>query len=342
MAIVNKTTDSRKPVPGWQTVQNWLGLERTFPGGSKLLSRLKLLLLGQRLNDGLLFKLFLYIILTSVAVLYLSPLFYMVSTSFKTVSELLDTTVKYFPRTIELNNYTEAFRGLEFFRAVKDTAMTSIGSALLQMASCALTGYAFARLNVPFKNTLFVLVLLTFLIPPQTLSIPLFVLYSKLGWLNTPLPFLVPALFSQGIKGSLFVLIFRQFFAMQPKELEESARIDGAGALRTYWKIMLPLARPAMLTVFLFSFIWHWNAYFEPSLFLRDGSYLAMSQQMNVLQSNLNVFHSSSASLGGEFFDVNEPIKMAAASLMVLPPLLLYMFAQRYFVQGIERTGIVE
>ena len=304
--------------------------------------RLKLAVVGKHVHDGYLFKAALYAVLISTGVLYLKPLLYMVSTSVKTVADLLDSTVRWLPRQLEWQNYADALYGLDYFNALSYTAAVSVSAAVLQTASCALTGYAFARLYIPGKNILFAVVLLTFIIPPQTVGIALFVMYSKLGWINTPLPFLVPAVFAQGLKGALFIIIFRQFFSTQPKELEESAKMDGAGALRTFWRIMLPLARPALLIVFLFSFVWHWNDYFEPSLYIQNGKHIPLSISMQYLQSNLNGLANTAHGLTQGTFDLNEPIRMAAAFLIILPPLIIYSFFQKYFVQGIERTGIVE
>lgn len=304
--------------------------------------RLRMYLLGKNVNDGLVFKIAVYIILTASAVLYLKPLFFMISTSLKTVPDLLDPTIQWLPTRLEWSNYTTAALGLKYFQSMGYTLFISVTAALLQLVSCALTGYAFARLVIPGKNFLFLIVLLTFLIPPQTVGISLFVMYSKLEWINTPYPFLVPAVFAQGLKGALFIIIFRQFFATLPKELEESGKMDGAGAFRTFWKIMLPLARPALLIVFLFSFVWHWNDYFEPSLYIRNNSLIPLSISMEYLQQNLNPLAGSASGLTGGVFNLNEPIRMAAAFLVILPPLIVYGFAQRHFIEGIERTGIVE
>ncbi|WP_274362141.1 carbohydrate ABC transporter permease [Paenibacillus thermotolerans] len=304
--------------------------------------RLKLWLLGQRMNDGIIFKCLTYVMLISISVLYLSPLFYMLSTSFKDISDLIDPAVRWIPRQLKFENYADAFKGLYYLKSLSHTLFMASAAALLQMLSCAITGYTFARMNFPLKNALFFIVLITFIIPTQTMAIPLFVMFSKLGWLNSPLPFIVPAVFAQGIKGALFIIIFRQFFATLPKEMEESARMDGAGAFRTYWKIMLPLAKPALLIVFLFSFVWHWNTYFEAALYLKNEKFLAMALQMDWMQGRLNDMSLSNNGLLAGQFDMNEPIKMAGALLIILPPLILYMFTQRHFVEGIERTGLVE
>jgi multiple sugar transport system permease protein len=305
--------------------------------------KLRMLILGQHLSDGLFFRIGSYIILTSIVVLYLSPLFYMISTSFKNLQDLLDPNVKWIPTVFNIENYKTAILGLTYYKALGHTFFMSISAAFLQIISCGITGYAFARLYIPGKNILFAIVLLTFMVPAQTMIVPLYVLYSKLGWLNTPLPFIIPAVFAQGLKGALFIIIFRQFFATLPKELEESARMDGAGAVKIYWKIMLPLARPAVLVVFLFSFVWHWNNYFEPSLYLQKLDFIPLALQLDRLGSILNAIYGTwNPSMGLYGIDLNEPIKMAAAVMIILPPLIVYMFAQRYFVEGIERTGLVE
>ncbi|MBP1990708.1 carbohydrate ABC transporter permease [Paenibacillus eucommiae] len=302
----------------------------------------RMLILGRHFNDGWIFKLAIYIILSAAALLYLNPIVYMLTTSLKQAADLVDPTIQWLPSKLEWSNYASAIIGLKYWKSLMHTAWISTAASFLQMVSCAITGYAFARMRIPGKSLLFFIVLLTFLIPPQTLSIPLHVLYSKLGWLNTPLPLLVPALFAQGLKGALFIIIFRQFFATLPKELEESARMDGAGSLKTFWRIMLPLARPALLIVFLFSFVWHWNDFYEPALYLKNGDFTLLAQSMQFLQGNLNASVATGSAMGGASFTLNESITMAAAFLIIAPPLLVYMFAQRYFVEGIERTGIVE
>jgi multiple sugar transport system permease protein len=299
--------------------------------------RTRVFFLGRQITDGMLFKLVIYAILTSVAVIYLQPVFYMISTSLKSNADLFDPTVNFFPKALYWENYKMALRGLHYVQALWQTSLVAILASVFQVFSCALTGYAFARLRIPGKKFWYFIVLLTFLVPIQTLVIPVFVVFSKLGWLNSPLPFLVPALLGQGLKGALFIMIFRQFFSTLPKELEESAKMDGSNSFRTFIKIMLPLSKSAMLVVFLFSFVWHWNDFFEPSMYLHSGKFIMMANQMAQMPSNLAVI-SGNAMVVPKLF---ETTMMAGAFLVILPPLVLYAFAQRYFVEGIERTGMV-
>ena len=164
-------------------------------------------------------------------------------------------------------------------------------------------------------------------------------IFSKLGLLNTLFVFLVPAIFGQGLKGALFILIFRQFFRAQPPSLEEAAKLDGASAARLYFRIMLPLAQSACLFVFLFSFIWYWNMYYEPSMFLAKG-FTPLSIRLDQLEDVLNPSLLGSKDLVSN--PVTEGTKMGAAFLIILPPLVIFMYLQRWFITGIERTGLVE
>jgi multiple sugar transport system permease protein len=306
---------------------------------SRSAQRYKRMMLGSHLSDGLLAKLVIYVLLSIVAYLYLQPLLYMVSTMLKTVSDLLDPSVKWIPRVVTWENMTKAFEGLRYPEALRNTTLIALSCSLVQVLICSMTGYALARLSVPFKGLITALVLLTFLIPPQVIIIPLYVIFSKLGLLNSLFVFLVPAIFGQGLKGALFILIFRQFFRAQPASLEEAAQLDGASVFRLYFRIMLPLAQSACLVVFLFSFIWYWNMYYEPSMFLAKG-FTPLSIRLDNLEDVLN------PSLLGNTHFINNPVtegtKMAAAFLIISPPLVIFMFLQRWFISGIERTGIVE
>jgi multiple sugar transport system permease protein len=298
-----------------------------------------MVMLGRNLSDGFLAKMVIYVLLSIVAYLYLQPLLYMISTMLKTVSDLLDPSVKWIPRVVTWENLTKAYKGLQYPEALRNTALIALSCSIVQVLICSMTGYALARLAVPFKGLITALVLLTFLIPPQVIIIPLYVIFSKLGLLNTLFVFLVPAIFGQGLKGALFILIFRQFFRAQPPSLEEAAKLDGASAARLYFRIMLPLAQSACLVVFLFSFIWYWNMYYEPSMFLAKG-FTPLSIRLDQLEDVLNPSLLGSKDLVSN--PVTEGTKMGAAFLIILPPLVIFMFLQRWFITGIERTGIVE
>ena len=301
--------------------------------GSKLLSWVAL---RHRLRVGA-SRLFAYVMVIDISFIFLFPVLYLLVTSAQTIEDFVDPTVYWIPTRIHWENYVLAFKGLFYPRAVFNSALVSGLSAVAQVLSASLVGYGFARGRFPGRDLLFLLAMLTFLIPPQTIIIPLFMLYRTLGWIDTYYPFIVPSLFGHGLRGALFIFVFRQFFRGQPWELEEAARIDGAGALRTYFQVMLPLARPAILVVFLFSLVWHWNDFFEPSVYLHNQARFTLPLRLNIFYTGLQIVTGAQA---GELY--NEPLLMAASLLVIIVPLITYLVAQRYFVQSIERTGLVE
>lgn len=306
-------------------------LERGLP-------RAKRILLGKQGNDGIIFKFFLYFLIISIGFVYLYPILFIVSQSFKSIDDLLDPTVQWIPRSFYFENYIQAWRVLDFPKTLSTTLLNSVLPAAGQTISCALVGYGFAKFHFPGKSILFVLMMLTFIIPSQVVMIPLFLLFEQYGMLGSPLPFIIPAFFAMGLKSALFILIYTQFFRSIPVALEEAAQIDGASRLSIFFRIVLPISIPAMVVVFLFSFVWHWNETYTASLYLGD----AMSTLPLKLQQFNDAFMSmyGSQSTIGESADINESIKLAGTMLVILPLLVLYFFAQKWFVEVTDKTGI--
>ncbi|MCM3748787.1 carbohydrate ABC transporter permease [Paenibacillus pasadenensis] len=294
------------------------------------------MLFGSQEKNGWIMNLVLYALLLNIAYLYLNPLFYMVSTMFKNQVDLLDPSVRWIPRSLEWNNLKLAWEGLNYVQGLVNSLTISGLGAIFHVMACALAGYAFAKFNFPGKSILFGLLILSFLIPPQTIVIPMFLLIKELGWMGTKFAIIGPAMFGHGIRGSLFVIIFTQFFRTLPKELDESARIEGAGSLRILLNIVIPLAKPAILVVFLFSFIWHWNETYMTALVVGPEN-TPLTLSLNNLQAVLKGFYESEVD---NMF--NETIRMSASFLIIMPPLILYAIAQRWFVEGVERTGLIE
>ncbi|WP_010271541.1 carbohydrate ABC transporter permease [Paenibacillus senegalensis] len=301
------------------------------------LRKTKQVILGKEADKGLLFKLFLYVLLLDTAYIYLNPLFYMVTTMVKDAVDLLDPAVQWVPRTIYMGTLQDAWDMLKYVQSFFVSLGLSTTIAVFQTLFCAVAGYAFARLQFPFKRLLLFGLILSFIIPPQVTILPMLIAARELGWVNTFYPLLLPALFGHGLKGALFVIIYRQFFSTQPKELEEAARIDGAGAFKVFYRVMMPLARPAIIVVFLFSFVWNWNDSYFPSMFLINSDLTPLSMGISQVSSQLSALEQES---GPSIF--SEPLKMGSSFLIILPPILLYIFTQRYFVEGVERTGLVE
>ncbi|MGG4036000.1 carbohydrate ABC transporter permease [Paenibacillus cisolokensis] len=301
------------------------------------LSKLRYAIVGREADKGLVYKLFLYLILIDAAYIYLKPVLHMVTTMVKNGADLLDPSVNWIPRVLYLGNLQEAWRWLEYPKAFGISLLLSCTVALFQTFSCAVAGYAFARLKVPFKPVLFFFLLIAFIVPLQLTILPNLIFARVVGVLDTVIPIIVPALFGLGLKGALFVIIYRQFFSTQPKELEEAARIDGASVYRVFYRVMMPLAKPAILVVFLFSFVWTWNDFYLPSMYLTNAETPPLSLGISRIASMLR----EQAEISGPSI-FTEPISMATTFLMILPPIVLYAFAQRWFVEGVERTGIVE
>ncbi|GFR38618.1 transporter [Insulibacter thermoxylanivorax] len=287
----------------------------------------------------------LYLLLLSLSFIFLYPLLFMVSQSFMMFSDISDATVQWIPKQLDFSNYALAFEHMKYWQGFRNSIFIALGSALLQMFSCALVGYGFARYRFPGYGIWMTLLIFTFLVPPQTIVVPLFIFYSDLDMINTYLPFFIPAAMGHGLRGALFVLIFIQFFRRLPAVLEEAARIDGAGPFRTYFTIMLPLAKPALLVVFLFSVVWHWSDVFYPSIFLQSPEHYNLSQLLanfngvrTASMAQMQQVMSASAVIGGTSNLMNQI--MAGVVITILPMLILYLAAQRHFVESVERTGI--
>lgn len=263
------------------------------------------------------------------------PLLFIVSTSLKTYADMINPTTVWIARKPALSNYATAFTALEYPKVFLNTLTIALSAPLFQLMSCSLAGYGFARFQFREKKLLFGLMIFLLIVPQQVISLPQFILFKGMGMLNTYWPMILPALFGQGLKSGFFIYIFRQFFRGIPKELEDAAYIDGCGFLRTFLRIMLPNAIPAITTVFLFSFVWHFNDIFMTTMFTTDPRLQTLPMRLVNIMSYL--FEP------GVMRDLVRfvPIKYAGVFLTILPMLMTYVFGQRYFVESVERSGIV-
>ncbi|WP_019536193.1 carbohydrate ABC transporter permease [Paenibacillus ginsengihumi] len=294
-------------------------------------------LLGKEADKGLIFRLFMYLILIDTAFIYVKPILYMLTTMVKDAANLLDPAVIWVPRSLFFGHLEDALRLLQYGQAFTISMTVSLSVAVLQVISCAIAGYAFARLDFPLKKFWFICLIFTFIMPPQATILPMIIMFKEFGWINTYWPLIIPAIFGHGLKGALFVIIFRQFFSTLPKELEEAAKIDGASVFRVFFRVMLPISSSAIIVVFLFSFVWNWNDFYYPSMFMFGTKEVPLSISLSRLAASLAA---EAEQAGPSIFA--EPIKMAASFLIILPPLIVYAFTQRWFVEGVERTGLVE
>ena len=290
-------------------------------------------LLGLQLKDGLLFKTLIYALLIGIGFVYVYPILYMVSISLQDLSDLLSPSVLYIPSKLYLENIWTSFQVLKYLETLFSSLTVTLIPALLQTMVASLIGYGFAKFEFPLKRVIFGIVILTYIIPPQLIMIPRFVLFNDLNLIGSIWAIILPASLGQGLYSAVFILIFYQFYKMIPKALEEAAQIDGASPLYIYFKIAIPLSIPSFITSFLFSFVWYWNETYTSSLMLNNV--------VETLQLRLLAFVSSYQDLfPGDAALINEGVRMAATLLIILPMLIVYLFIQKLFIQGIDQSGL--
>lgn len=297
---------------------------------------------GKKLAKKIVLGIILYLVLFDLAFVFIYPFLTMISDAFKTDSDLVNSTVKWLPTELYFNNFKVAFKELDYLNYLKNSVLEALIATIGHTLVCSFVGYGFARYNFKGKNLLFMGVILSMLVPVQVLVIPLYITFSRWGWLNTWLPLLVPCFFGFGLRGGFYIFLFRQFFMSLPWEMEEAARIDGCGPIKTFIKIMLPMSRSSVLVAVVLSIVWHWNDYFEPNI------YLSMVPQLNFLPSKLPGMYEKIAAVVDETGDVanaastviNQANCMAATFLVILPLLIAYMFVQKQFMEGVERSGL--
>lgn len=291
-------------------------------------------------------RLFLYVLLIGLAFVFVYPFIYMVVTSLKSHSDLSNLAVKWIPTELKFENYYIAYDILDFVRYFKNSLFVTVITTIGHILACSFVGYGFARYDFPGKNILFGLVILAFIVPVQTIIVPLYLTYSGFGWLNTYMPLIVPTFFGFGLNGALFIFLFRQFYLTIPRDLENAALIDGCGAFQTYWRIIFPIARATIVVAIVLSIVWHWNDHFEPSLYISRSKLGFLPPRLNSITAVVNAppdqLFELLANLGLEGGEntLNNAVVMAGTTLVAAPVLAFFAFAQRQFIQGIERTGI--
>jgi multiple sugar transport system permease protein len=311
--------------------------------------RIKAALFGaSRERRGLIATILLYFTVINLSLVYIAPILSMLSTSLKYFSDMVNPVSAWIPRALNFDNYTAAMEALNVMpknlfvqgntlyenlsrSTMLNTIIMAVPSVLLQLFFCSVAGYAFGRMDFPLKRLLFVLLILEFVVPPQAQLIPMIWTYKAFKFLNTPLVFYVPSLFGHGVRGSLFVFIYMQFFRKLPKEMEEAAMIDGVGPLRIFLKIMMPMAKPAYMVVLLFSLVYHWTESFLSNTLNRLSPTLAV--RIMILLDPTSITGNRVAM---------QTVQMATGVIMMAPILIIYFFTQKTFTESIERTGLVE
>ena len=260
--------------------------------------------------------------LSGLALVLALPLLWLVSTSFKTGAQTFLMPPKWIPEPVVWSNYPEAFRAVDFGRYFWNTIYVTLASTAGTLVTASLAAFAFARLRFPLRGPLFGLVLSTIMLPGIVTLIPTFIVFRYLGWIDSFKPLIVPNWLGGG---AFYIFLFRQFFMTLPLELDEAARVDGASNFLIYWRILLPLSAPVAATVAIFSFIYNWNDFFTPLIYLQSPRNWTMAIGLQSFK---------------DLYSTSWNLMMAASTVMIAPLLVLFFAAQRYFTSGIQMSGI--
>ncbi|MEV0147828.1 MULTISPECIES: carbohydrate ABC transporter permease [unclassified Nonomuraea] len=263
-----------------------------------------------------------YVLLVAATGVFLLPFLWMVTTSLKSDAANLAFPPQFLPDAFNWDNYLKGWTGsLPFTRFLVNSVVVTALSMAGNLISCVLPAYAFARMRARLGSFLFALMLGTMMIPREITLVPKYILFAKLGWVDTYLPLIVPEFF--GV--ALYIFLLRQFFTTIPQELIDAARIDGAGEWRILWKVMLPLSKPALAAIMLFSFVGNWNQYLESVIYLR-------TTEKFTIPLGLAMFSGQYATQYNQM--------MAVAIVAMLPIVVLFFVAQKTFIRGVTLTGI--
>lgn len=265
-------------------------------------------------------KIIVLLLLIGISAILMAPILWMISTSLKPMSEIVRIPPTLFPKEIHWENYVETIKTFPFFRYALNTLFITFFVVIGNVLSNSFIAYGFAKISFPGRNLLFSLVLTTMMIPGFVTMIPQYVLFSKIGWVGTYLPLIVPSFFGNAFS----IFIMRQFYMSISNELVEAAKMDGANHIYIWSRLMIPLTKPAIITIAIGAFNGAWNDFLGPLLYIHEES-------MYTLQIGLKTFQSQATAQWNYL--------MAGATLVLLPTVLLFFFAQRYFIEGMDLTA---
>jgi multiple sugar transport system permease protein len=262
-----------------------------------------------------------YTILLIGACFCLLPLFWLVRSSFMTSMQIFEMPPVWIPAPFKLSNYTEALTTVDFARFFRNTVFITVSCLIGALISSSISAYSYARLQWPGRKLIFALLLASMMLPGAVTLIPTFIGWKLAGLINTYYPLILPAWF-----GSAFdIFLLRQFYSTIPRDLDEAAYVDGAGHLTIYWKIIVPLSKPALIVIGLFSFMGSWNDFMGPLVYLNEESKYTVALGLQMFQS----LHSAQWNL-----------LMAASTVVITPVIIVFFIGQRYFIEGITLTGL--
>ena len=262
-----------------------------------------------------------YVLMTGLALLFMLPIFWMASTSLKLPTEVFAFPMEWLPSKPQWGNYEEAFNKFPLWRFMWNSTYMVVLSTIGQLVSVPLIAYGFARFEFPGKNVLFILMLATLMIPTHIKFIPLYWMFQQLGLIGTYWPIILPEFFGH----PFFIFLMTQYMRSIPKELDEAARLDGAGSFTILYRIILPLCKPVLAVIVVFSFLWNWNEFMAPLIFLDDFEEYPISVGLAFFQGR---------------YSVEWHLFMAATLVSIIPVLVLYFFAQRHLIGGLSAIGV--
>lgn len=263
-----------------------------------------------------------YTVIIVISIIMLVPLYWLVTSSLKQQAQVFAVPPVWFPNPIMWENYPEALKRAPLLLWLKNTSIITLFSIIGSVWSSSLVGFGFARLRFPGRNALFLLLLSTMMLPQVITLIPRFIMFKQLNWLDTFLPMIVPTFFGGGAYN---IFLVRQFYMTIPLDFDEAARIDGASNLMIWWRLLVPLSTPVLTAIGIFSFVFNWNNFLEPLVYL-------FSEPKKTLALGLRAFVNPS--------DASWHISMAASMFLVVPIMVLFFVGQRYFIRGVVMTGI--
>ncbi len=289
-------------------------------------------------------QIIIYILLITVSYVFVFPLITMISLSLMSPTDIINPEIDYIPQSLYFGNFQISMAVLNGWKALFNSFWFSTSLAIAQTIVSAMTGFAFARYHFRFKNILFALILVSFIVPIPIILIPRIMMIvsvqdmTGIKLIGTVIPQLVMGLFGQGVNSAILILIFYNFFKLIPFQLYEAARIDGASAVQQFWHITIKMSISTIIVVFLFSFVWNWNETYVTGLLVRNNVIL-MPSQLGIFDTIFNNRQPQVAGQGGPA-RISEAYKMAATLITMIPLFIIYAFAQRQFIEGIESTGI--
>jgi multiple sugar transport system permease protein len=279
----------------------------------------------QAAHARLISRLLIHLILLIGSVVMIIPLVWTLSTSLKTLQQIAVWPPEWIPDPVMWSNYIEVFRVAPVALWLRNSLVIVFANVIGSVITCSFVAYGFARLQFPGREALFLLLLSTLMMPYIVRLIPLFVLYNQIGWINTFLPLVIPPLLA---RNPFFIFLLRQFFMGIPHELSDAARIDGCSEFGIWWRIVMPLSKPALAAVTIFSFQQAWDNFLAPLV------YMAGRPDLRPLSVGLYLLRGGAGQLPDTHY------MMALSTLMILPMLIIFALGQRYFIQGVTLTGL--